>query len=222
MIDKLSSIASPYQGDILKRRLYVDGKTKTDNEKIYYIVDLLHNAIVDETAVEFQYYEYTADKTKVYKHDGQFYEFSPYDLVWSNDSYYVFGWSNSHGKVIKFRVDRMDKPNASVKPFHAKPNDYNIHEYCDKVFMMFDGKPSTVTLYCDNSLMKAIIDRFGTEVKTKKTNCSHFTAEVEVSASPTFFAWVFTYAGKMKILYPKEVVQEYETMLKSALGSGQS
>lgn len=220
LVDKLSAIASPYQGDILKRRLYVSGKTKTNNEQIYYIVDMLHTAIINETALQFLYIEYTADKKQIYKHDGQVYQFSPYDLVWSNDSYYVFGWSESHGKVIKFRVDRMDKLRESDQPYHAKPDDYNIKEFCEKVFMMYDGTPVTVTLYCDSSLMKAILDRFGDDVVTHKIDFSHFTVEVEVSASPTFFAWVFTYVGKMKILSPPNVVQEYAERLRSALDTG--
>ncbi|MDD4495459.1 MAG: WYL domain-containing protein [Eubacteriales bacterium] len=220
LIDKLVSVSSPYQGNILRRRLYVNGKTKTDNEQVYYIVDLLHNAIIGEKAVKFQYFEYTADKKRIYKHNGQVYEFSPYDLVWSNDSYYVFGWSESHGKVIKFRIDRMDKLKESELIFHARPDDYDIKEYGKKVFLMYDGTPFTVTLCCDSSIMKAVVDRFGTDVKTNKVDFSHFTAEVEVSASPTFFSWVFTYAGKMKILAPAEVVQQYEHQLQAALKKG--
>lgn len=65
--------------------------------------------------------------------------------------------------------------------------------------------------------MKAIIDRFGENVKTQKLDCGHFSAEVQVSASPTFYSWVFNYAGKMKITAPKEVAKEYSDRLKLAL-----
>lgn len=157
------------------------------------------------------------NKTRVFKHNGQIYEFSPYDLVWNNDCYYVFGWSESHGKVIKFRVDRMNTPMYSGKLFHDRPEDYDITDFCRQVFMMYDGKEQTVTLYCENSLMKAIIDRFGENVKTQKLDCGHFSAEVQVSASPTFYSWVFNYAGKMKITAPKEVAKEYSDRLKLAL-----
>jgi predicted DNA-binding transcriptional regulator YafY len=217
LIEKVSSLASPYQSSTLKRNLYVDGKAKTNNECVYYIVDMLNNAINDKKAIRFSYYEYTPDKTRVFKHNGQIYEFSPYDLVWNNDCYYVFGWSESHGKVIKFRVDRMNTPMYSSKLFHDRPEDYDITDFCRQVFMMYDGKEQTVTLYCENSLMKTIIDRFGENVKTQKLDCGHFSAEVQVSASPTFYSWVFNYAGKMKITAPKEVAKEYSDRLKLAL-----
>lgn len=81
LIEKLSSLASPYQAEELKRKLYVEGKAKTTNESVYYTVDLLHHAINHEKTIEFQYIRYTADKEKELKHDGAVYCLSPYDLV---------------------------------------------------------------------------------------------------------------------------------------------
>ena len=216
LIKKLSEIAGPYQNETLTRKLYVDSSAKTTNELVYYIVDLLHNAIHAEQRLRFRYYEYTADKQKVFKHNGQVYEFSPYDLIWNNDSYYVFGWSESHGKVIKFRVDRMEMPKISRKAFRAKPSDYTITEYRKQVFSMYDGKLCTVKLLCENGMMKAIVDRFGESVQTKRHDEYSFTAEAEVSASPTFYSWVFTYRNRIKIIAPTEIAAEYQQMLRAA------
>lgn len=217
LIEKVSSLASPYQQDVLKRNLYVDGKVKTNNESVFYTVDMLHSAINDGKAIRFQYYEYLPDKTKSFKHNGQNYYFSPYDLIWNNDSYYVFGWSESHGKVTKFRVDRMSMPIYSGREYHERPGDYSLTDFCRHVFMMYDGSACTVTLLCDNSLMKAIVDRFGEAVNTSKADDGHFRATVEVSSSPTFYSWVFTYAGKMRIIAPNKIVREYNNRLNLAI-----
>lgn len=163
------------------------------------------------------YKAYTAEKKKVYKHKGQIYVLSPYDMVWCNDAYYVFGFSESHGKVVKFRVDRMHKPTLSNKSYHPKPEDYDISSFCRKVFSMYDGQLCTVELKCNNELMKVIVDRFGEDVQTRTFDCRHFVATVEVSVSPTFYAWVFTYGGRIKILSPEAVKQEYTERLKTAL-----
>lgn len=64
--------------------------------------------------------------------------------------------------------------------------------------------------------MKSVVDRFGTKVQTRITDCGHFIATVDVSVSPTFFAWVFSFGGKMKILAPIEIRNEYIQMLKDA------
>lgn len=91
---------------------------------MYYTVDLLHHAINHENTVEFQYIRYSAGKRKELKHDGAVYFLSPYDLVWNNDRYYVFGWSERHGKIVKFRVDRMIHIKEALVDYHKRPADY--------------------------------------------------------------------------------------------------
>lgn len=216
LIGKVSALASPHQSIDLKRNLFVDGKVKTSNEAVYYSVDALHNAIQNSLAVTFQYIEYTADKKKVLKHNGQKYVLSPYDLVWCNDGYYVVGWSESHDKVVKFRVDRMVRMNVSEKLFRIKPEEYDIAVFCRQVFSMYDGELCKVELKCKNALMKTVIDRFGEDVETMSLENGYFKAVVEVSVSPTFYSWVFTFDGGIKILSPKKVRQAYIDRLKSA------
>ncbi len=217
LIEKLSSLASPYQAEELKRRLYVEGKVKTTNESVYYIVDLLHHAINHERSVEFQYIEYTADKEKILKHDASLYRFSPYDLVWDNDRYYVFGCSERHRKIEKFRVDRMIHVNESLLDFHQRPEDYDIEAFCNQVFLMYDGEQYTIRLLCENNVMNTIVDRFGDDVITHKADSQHFIAEANVFISPTFFSWVFAYGGAIKIIDSESVKAQYNEMLKNAL-----
>ncbi len=216
LIERLALLGSPYQADQLKRNLYVDGKIKTNNDGVYYTVDLMNHAIQNKAVVSFQYIEYTPKKKKILKHDGQKYHLSPYDLVWNNDAYYVFGWSegNNHDKVVKFRVDRIANIYETGLAFHKKPKEYSIKKFCKQVFSMYDGEEYTVTLHCDNGVMKDVIDRFGEGVKTSPLDDTSFLAEVEVSVSQTFFAWVFAYAGKIKIVEPQKVKSDFQNQLK--------
>lgn len=219
LIEKVSALGSPHQSEQLKRRLYVEGKAKTTNETVNYTVDFLQSAIVSQVAVEFQYIEYTAKKEKELKHDGYWYRFSPYDLAWNNDCYYVLGWSEKHGKIVKFRVDRICHMKESIIAFIPPPESYDITEYFEQVFMMFEGEEHTVHLLCDNGLMKTIIDRFGEEVETRPFDNKSFIAVVEVSVSPTFYSWIFTFGSKIKIIEPTEIKEEYKKLLKKALNS---
>ena len=145
------------------------------------------------------------------------YVLSPYDMVWNSDAYYVCGYSESHGKVVTFRVDRMCRPELSESAFCPRPEGYDIGKYCRRVFSMYDGADCTVELKCENSLMDDIVDRFGEQVQTGRYDSSHFTARVQVSVSPTFYAWVFTYGGQIEILSPEPVRREYAQRLQAAL-----
>ena len=217
LIERISGLASPYQAEELKRKLYVEGKEKTTNEGVLYTVDLLHYAINHKKAVEFQYFGYTADKEKSLKHDGCIYRFSPYDQVWDNDRYYVFGWSERHEKIVKFRVDRMIHIKESAMEYHRQPEGYDIEAYCNQVFLMFDGEQCTIQLLCENGMMNTIVDRFGNEVKTRKIDDQHFLAEAEVYLSPTFYSWIFAYEGAIAIASPQAIVDEYKRRLEEAV-----
>lgn len=134
-------------------------------------------------------------------------------MVWCNDTYYVCGFSERHGKIVTFRIDRMHRSALSESAYRPKPEGYD----CRQVFSMYDGEDCTVELKCENSLMDDIVDRFGEQVQTGRYDSSHFTVRVQVSVNPTFYAWVFTYGGQIEILSPEPVRREYAQRLQAAL-----
>ena len=107
LIKKLGHLTSTAQAEQLNRRIYMGGTPKPENESIYYNVDTIHNAVQKKQQITFQYFEYTPKKEKILKHDGYKYRFSPYAMIWNRDCYYAVGWSEKHGKIAQFRVDRM-------------------------------------------------------------------------------------------------------------------
>ena len=207
LIEKLGKLTSESHARQLDRHIYMDGTAKPENECIYYSVDEIHNAIQEKRQITFQYYEYTPQKEKILKHNGYRYQFSPYALIWSRDCYYAVGWSEKHGKLAQFRVDRMVAVESSDQAAVCKP-DFDPAEYVRKIFGMYPDDLCTVELLCENEVMRSVIDRFGEEVSTVTADDGHFKAIVEVAPSPPFFAWVFTFCGKIQILGPAEVLDE--------------
>ena len=214
LIKKLSTFVGPYQGNILKRQLYVDDRVKAGNEGIYYTVDNIHTAIMERKRVAFQYQEYNQNKEKILKHNGAVYEFSPYALLWNDDCYYVLGFSERHGKIVKFRVDRMVGLKIAEKAAVKKPEDFDVADYFSQIFFMYDGEECNVILTCENELMKHVIDRFGEDIPTKPVDKNHFSAAVTVSLSQTFYGWVFSFGGKMKITAPEKAVDDFAQLMK--------
>ena len=218
LIKKLTAFASKNQATELKRQLYVDKHIKSENKNSYHTVDLLHTAINTSKQITFKYYEYNQHKQKEYKHNRHSYIFSPYALLWNHDRYYAVGFSDKHGKVISFRVDRIATPQITDNPATPKPENFDMKLYTKSIFQMFEGAQlKKVTLQCENELMKSVIDRFGIDVETRIVDDNHFTAIVEVSVSPTFFGWVFSFGGKMKIISPEDAIAEYQALAKQAL-----
>lgn len=217
LIAKLSTLVSRHQIKDLNRDNYLMQVRKPKNEKIYYIVDTINRAIKEDKQISFQYYDYTAKKAKVKRNKGEIYVNSPYRFIWSGDYYYIVGFSEKHKKVISFRVDRIAEiPEIlDVKRIPA-PDDFDISDYAGEIFHMFSGEETEVELRCDNSLMKTIIDRFGEGIKVSVYDESSFATKVTVSVSPTFFGWVFGFDGKIEILSPAEVREQYKERINKA------
>lgn len=66
--------------------------------------------------------------------------------------------------------------------------DYNMEK--ERV-LRSNGESEEVSLLCENSLMKHLIDHFSLDVETEITDESHFRAKARVCASPTFYLRVF-------------------------------
>jgi len=121
--------------------------------------------------------------------------------------------------VITFRVDRIHKPEILLSASRPKPEDYDLSAFLKQTFSMYDEQSCTVRLLCDNDMMKHIVDKFGESVQTQPSGEKHFIATVDVSVSRTFFGWIFSYNGKIRILGPEMVLQQYREQLTHALKS---
>ena len=89
-------------------------------------------------------------------------------MVWKKDRYYLVGWSEKHGGVAHFRIDRMGMPKIIRKSRVPEPDDLCLEDRTDKIFSMFDGPEETVTLRCNCHLLDQVIDQFGNDVRITK------------------------------------------------------
>lgn len=218
LIDKLTGFCSVHQAARLRERPTAPGTDKPANEQIYYIIDAIYDAMEQGCKIAFHYTDYLPDKTLVLRGDGEQYLLSPYACVWSGDYYYVIGWSDKRQDVTTFRVDRIaHTPTLCDEEAVPPPAGFDVHDYARAVFRMFKGESAEVTMLVDNDLMKNVIDRFGSDVHTVIADDEHFYLTTEVSLSPTFYGWVFSFGGKIRLLSPERAVNEYAAMLHEAV-----
>ena len=216
LIDKLCGFASIYQKEDL-RKVTEESREKSGNEDIYYTVDTINSAIHLKKKVAFQYLEYTVKKKVTLRNKGEVYELSPYMMYWNEDNYYVIGWSEKHENVSTFRVDRIYRPKVLETDAVEMPEFFNINAYSDRIFDMFGGDHASVKLECENKLMKYIIDRFGEKTEITEKTDRTFETIVDVELSPTFYSWIFQFAGRIRILAPARAVNELVSMANTII-----
>ena len=85
----------------------------------------------------------------------------------------------------------------------------DITNYTHKVFSMFGGKREKVTIRFRMEKLDTVVDQFGNRgVKYIKIDEDHFTATTEVELSDMFYAWIFGFGRRAKILEPPYVADK--------------
>lgn len=216
LIEKIITLGTPSSVPSLKRNLWSEGRIKQENERIYFNIEAVNQAINDGKKISFQYFQYDVKKEQKLKHDGAPYKFSPYALVWNGDYYYAVGYSEKHGSIGNFRIDRIAKtPRILDEDAVPMPDGFDIAEYTNGMFRMYNSERTDVELICDNSLMDAVIDKFGTGIKTYANDMTSFKLEVNVAINHVFFSWVFGFGGMVRIKAPEDVKNQYRAMVEN-------
>ncbi len=218
LIDKLLKLTNEQNQKALMSRVIVTDRLKSSNTAVMVITDEICQAFENQQKISFHYWDYTAEKRKILRHDGELYIVSPYALIWNEDRYYLAGYSDKRQKVVYFRVDRMcDVTRLDEKAIQDAT--FNPTEYASKAIKLFDDnrEECLVTLLCENEFMKNVIDRFGEDIQTEIADEGRFRAFVTVCPSSTFYGWVVQYKGGIRIQAPAEVKEDYMKVLSSIL-----
>ncbi|MDR1778381.1 MAG: WYL domain-containing protein [Clostridiales Family XIII bacterium] len=219
LIHKLESLTSKNQAKALQRQVFVAKRIKTQNESIYYNVDALHTAIHEKRKVTFKYFDYNADKKRVFRKDERLYTVDPLGLSWDDENYYLITYSEKYDHYVHYRVDRMAGISITDEPLAVseKTKKFDIVEYCKRVFNMFGGDDVRVELTVDDSLVNAMIDRFGKDVALYRSGEHTVRVIASVTRSGTFYGWLTQFGDKIHIDAPASLREEYVKHLKAIL-----
>ena len=219
LINKLLTLLPRQSAGRMRRYIYAADRVKSDNERGYYIVDAINDAIEAKRKISFRYTDYDIHKNRVLTNDGNPYTVSPYTLLWDGEYYYMIGFCDERQAMRTYRLDRIEKqPDILRAPSIPKPDDFSIAERSRSVFRMYDTEePVEVTLLCKTPVMRYFIDYFGQNVDTEPVDDDHFRARISVCTSPTFFGWIFGFGGSIKVLGPDHVVNKYKEMAVKTL-----
>lgn len=218
LVQKISSLTSTHNSELLVRNVSCEGRIKPGNEKIYYIIDCINEAINRNKKISLYYFQYNVRKEQKLRHEGKPYIITPLHLVWNGDYYYMVGVYDYKQRLGSFRIDRIAKcPTILDEEGTPPPEGFNIDDFINTTFRMYNSNHAEVELVCDNSVMDSIIDRFGEDVTTYANDMTSFRAVVNVAVNHVFYSWVFGFGGKVKIKSPIDAKNKYRKMLEAAI-----
>ncbi len=208
LIKKLENLVSRHDAKQLHRQVLISGRIKTMNESIYYNVDKIHTAINADSRIKFQYFQWNVKKEMILRHNGAWYDISPWALVWDDENYYMIGYDSSSNQIKHYRVDKMLKIAATDKPREGKEKmrSFDIPKYSRQLFGMYGGEEIRVSLEAANHMAGILIDRFGKDIRIIPKDNTSFTAYVSVAVSPQFLGWIISLGEDVRITGPDTVL----------------
>lgn len=213
LIKKLEGMVSKYEAKQLNRQVFITGRVKTMNESVYYNIDAIHEAISTDKQIQFKYYKWDLQKRMKLRKEGDWFQVSPWVLIWDNEYYYLIAYDAENQKIKHYRVDKMLKISLVDEKREGKEQyrKFDITRYTKSLFGMYGGEEVSVTLEADNTMVSVIIDRFGKDIIINPVDSDHFRTSVNVSVSSQFLGWIIALGDKVKIISPDEVVDQMKT-----------
>lgn len=218
LIKKLESMAGKYEAGKLQRQVYVAGRIKTENESIYYSVDVIHEAILQNKQITFRYMDWNLNKELVPRDDAVR-KVSPWALIWRDENYYLAAYDAVDELIKHYRVDKMGRVSLSddAREGMEQFEKTDIATYANGVFGMYAGESEVVTLEFPNRLIGVVLDRFGKDVSIRPLTDKTFQARAAVSVSGQFFGWLSGIGSEVKIVKPDSVRKKYKDWLNDII-----
>ena len=220
LISKLGQLTGPSEKKQLQRELYVSGRVKSENESIYYNVDILHNAILSNRQITFNYLEWTPDKEMVSKRGGKLYRVSPWALTVNEENYYLVAYDAEHSQIRHYRVDKMKsikEVGRSKRLGKEEFERFDIGQYTTRNFGMFRGNMDVVAISMPEDKIGIFFDRFGKDIDVRRLPENRVSARVMVYVSNQFFGWLSGLGPGFVIEQPSDVKTQYIDFLNSII-----
>ena len=211
LVEKLAQLGGNHRAELLKGNLVCFNTRKHTNEHIFYNVDALEQAVEQQKKVLFRYFVLNEKGEKIYRRDGHRYVVEPVALVFNEDNYYVITYSDRYDSTVTYRVDRMDGVMVVEDPISEKAVQLRqeMAQYTEQAFKMYGGQLEDVVLEFEDTLVGVVFDKFGENTPMMRVGEKKCVATVKVRVSPTFWGWLFQFAGEMRVLSPQWVMEGY-------------
>lgn len=201
LIEKIADLGGTHRSEVLRRNMVCFNTRKHSNERVFYNVDVLEEAILTNRKVRFLYYDLNEKREKVYRRGGQHYEVEPIALVFNEDNYYLMVYSSKYDNTGTYRIDRMESVELTEDPICEKAIGLRstMNEHMEQTFKMFSGPVEDIVLQFPPKLIGPVYDKFGEDTQMLRSG-DQIIASVKVQISPTFHGWIHQFGGEMKVL----------------------
>ena len=220
LIERLCRLSNKYFKSSVKHIFSVNDWSKTDNQALFYNIELIDTAIEQGYQLHYDYNKYGADK-KLHKTSQQY--VSPYQMILHNQRYYLMAYSEYWGNMVFHRLDRItnmtitDKKATPIKEVKGYENGINYKDLSSTMPYMYTDAQENVDFIADAQIIDQIVDWFGTDIRIMKTDTED-KVKVSIKVSPNAMEhWAMQYINHVEIIQPESLRNRMRSALKNGL-----
>ena len=209
LIERLCSLSNRYFRSHVRNIYSVDEWNKTDNQALFYNIEMVDMAIEQNRQLHYEYNKYGIDK-KLHRSSHQY--VSPYQMILHNQRYYLMGYSEYWKNMIYHRMDHItgitvtDKPAVDIRSLPGYENGVDYKVLSSSMPYMFSDKPVRVIMLAERMIIDQILDWFGSDVRITRCGEDENKVQVVLQASPNAMKlWALQYIQYVEVLKPESL-----------------
>lgn len=218
LIDRLCGLSNRYFRSHVKNIYSVNEWCKTENQALFYNIEIIDDAIEQGKQITFDYNKYGLDKKL---HKSAFHTASPYQLLLHNQRYYLMARNEYWKDVVFYRLDRItnirltEQPLTPLQSVKGYETGVDYKELATGLPYMFNDKPQPVEMIAEGYIIDQVIDWFGTDIRLQQQD----DGKVRVSLKASLQAmghWAMQYINHVEVIAPVELREKIREDLKKA------
>ena len=222
LIERLCSLSNKYFRSHVKNIWSVNEWSKTDNQALFYNIEIIDAAIEQGKQIAFCYNKYGADK-KLHKTSDQ--RATPYQMILRNQRYYLIACNEKWKNLGHYRLDRItdirltDEPATPLRSLPGHESGIDYKEYATSLPYMFTDQLENIEFLAELGIVDQIVDWFGDNARIEQSGDK---LKVYVKASPMAMEyWAMQYLNFVEILSPISLRSRIAANLEAARGKYQ-
>jgi len=220
LIEKLCGLSNKYFKSHVKNVYSVNDWSKTDNQALFYNIDVIDEAIANGKMVEYDYNKYGVDKKL---HKTSFARLSPYQLILHNQRYYLMGYSSYWGNMTFHRLDRItnmrvsERPATPISEVEGYERGIDYKQIASTMPYMYTDTPERIEFIADERIVDQIVDWFGLDIKMSALPDAPGKVKVDLFASPNAMEhWALQYLNYVEVTKPESLRERIKIALEKA------
>ena len=200
LVQKLQKQLSVHQRKKYRHLTVARQGHKTGNRQVFWNIEQLDEAITRKKKVTLDYLHYGYDKRQ---HPTATYTLSPYEMVYTNEHYYLICIPDHAPNTRLYRIDRMKDIHILDDP----RSEAVARQEAQNAVYAYVGAPERIVMYCDRTILDDVIDRFGTDVQIREHDENTFTASFTAPPRGVKF-WALQYLPHVEVVEPAWLREE--------------